>query len=167
MTIQIKNNMLNLAELQERLDNAVFEHVDTAQNWSKAQAKLQPLYKQAADYFKSVVERNEGAMPKENSYWTLFMHTVSRIVYFENLIKHNSSPALDEATQRRIADGYITAARILPNCKSEDNEEFFGEINKSLQQLTGGEMAIEKTANPLSACLQEFYRYLNSTAYVK
>ena len=167
MTIQVKNNMLDLRELQERLDNAVFEHIDTAQNWNKAQAKLHPLYSQATEYFKGVVERNEGVMPKENSYWMLFMHTISRLLYFENLVKHNSSSALDEDAQQRIADGYITAAKILPNCQAEDNDEFFGEINKSLQQLTGGKMAVEKTTNPLSVCFQEFYRYLSSPAYVK
>ena len=164
MVIQVKNNMLNLMELQERLDNAVFEHVDTAQNWNKAQAKLHPLYSQATDYFRDVVERNEGVMPKENSYWTLFMHTVSRLVYFENLIQHNSSPTLNEDARNRIADGYITAAKILPNCQSEDNDEFFGEINKSLQQLTDSKMTVEKADKPLSACFQEFYRYLNSPA---
>lgn len=164
MVIQVKNNMLNLMELQERLDNAVFEHVDTAQNWNKAQAKLHPLYSQATEYFRDVVERNEGVMPKENSYWTLFMHTVSRLVYFENLIQHNSSPTLNEDARNRIADGYITAAKILPNCQSEDNDEFFGEINKSLQQLTDSKMTVEKADKPLSACFQEFYRYLNSSA---
>ena len=164
MVIQVKNNMLNLMELQERLDNAVFEHVDTAQNWNKAQAKLHPLYSQATDYFRDVVERNEGVMPKENSYWMLFMHTVSRLVYFENLIQHNSSPTLNEDARNRIADGYITAAKILPNCQSEDNDEFFGEINKSLQQLTDSKMTVEKADKPLSACFQEFYRYLNSPA---
>ena len=167
MVIQVKNNMLNLMELQERLDNAVFEHVDTAQNWNKAQAKLHPLYSQATEYFRDVVERNEGVMPKENSYWMLFMHTVSRLVYFENLIQHNSSPTLNEDARNRIADGYITAAKILPNCQSEDNDEFFGEINKSLQQLTDSKMTVEKADKPLSACFQEFYRYLNSPAYGK
>ncbi|MGM9950988.1 MAG: hypothetical protein ACI33P_12720 [Lysinibacillus sp.] len=167
MTIQVKNNMLNLAELQERLDNAVFEHIDTAQNWHKAQAKLHPLYSQAAEYFKDVVERNGGGMPKENSYWMLFMHTVSRLVYFENLIKHSSSASLDENAKHRIADGYITAARILPNCHAEDNDEFFGEINKSLQQLTDGKMTVEKADNPLSVCFQVFYHHLSPQAYAK
>lgn len=167
MSIQVKNNMLDLTELQERLDNAVFDHIDTTQNWDKAQAKLHPLYSQVTEYFKGVVEQNEGLMPKENSYWMLFMHTVSRLMYFENLIQYNSISSMDEGTKHKIADGYITAANILPNFQSEDNDEFFGEIKKSLQQLTDGKMTVDKTDNSLSGCFQEFYRYLNSSAYAK
>lgn len=161
MSIRVKNNILNLAELQEKLDHTVFDHVDTTQNWGKAQEKLQPLYSEMTAYFKEAVNRNDGDMPKENSYWVLFMHTASRLVYFDNLVKHHISPAIDETSRRKIADGYVTAARILPHCQSEQNEEYFEEINKSLQQLTDGKMEVKKVQAPLSGCFQVFYEYIN------
>lgn len=161
MSIRVKNSVLDLQEVQEQLDHTVFDHIDTAQNWEKAQGNLQPLYSQTTAYFKEVVANNNGDMPKENSYWMLFMHTASRLVYFDNLTKHNISSPLDEASRHQIADGYVTAAKILPNCQSEYNEEFFDEINKSLQQLTEGKVAVEKVPTSLSGCLQAFYQYIN------
>lgn len=161
MSIQAKSNVLNLQELQEQLDHIVFDHIDTAQNWEKAQGKIQPLYSQITAYFKGIVEQNNGVMPKENSYWMLFMHNASRLVYFDNLIKHNMNSPLDEAARHLITDGYITAAKILPNCQSEYNEEFFNEINKSLEQLTDGKVTVEKTPTSLPVCLQAFYQYIN------
>ncbi|KGR83451.1 hypothetical protein ACTHQ8_01400 [Lysinibacillus odysseyi] len=161
MTSQAKTNVLNLEELQEQLNHVVFDHIDTALNWERAQSKLQPLYSQAVAYFKETVEQNDGAIPKENSHWMLFMHIASRLVYFENLIKQNMSASLDEASLDQITEGYVAAAKILPNCQSDYNEEYFNEINKSLQQLTEGKAAVEKVSAPLSECLQTFYRYIN------
>lgn len=161
MSTRVKSDVLDLEELQEQLNHTVFDHIDTAQNWEKAQDRLLPLYSQAVAYLKENVEQNNGAMPKENSHWMLFMHIASRLVYFETLIKHNMSNPSDEASRNQIAEGYVTAAKTLPNCQTEYNEEYFSEINKSLEQLTAGEAAVEKSDTPLSECLQTFYRYIN------
>ncbi len=161
MSTRVKSHVLDLEELQEQLNHTVFDHIDTAQNWEKAQDRLQPLYSQAVAYLKENVEENNGAMPKENSHWMLFMHIASRLVYFDTLIKHNMIAPADEASRNRMAEGYITAAKTLPNRQTEYNEEYFSEINKSLEQLTAGEVTVENTAAPLSECLQTFYRYIN------
>ena len=104
MNIQVKNNILNLAELQEKLNRVVFDYVDTTQKWEKAQENLQHLQLQLVEYFEQYISRNDGALPSGNPYWVLFLDLASRLVYFNNLVKQNVVPELDETTRNEVAN---------------------------------------------------------------
>ena len=162
MNIQVKNNILNLAELQEKLNRVVFDYVDTTQKWEKAQENLQQLQSQMVVYFEQYISRNEGALPSGNPYWVLFLDLASRLIYFNNLVKQNLMSDLDEATQNEIANAYEISAKIYPYKKSEESDEFLDEIEKSLQQITNSTRLVDKSSYPLSQCIESFHEYLNT-----
>ena len=163
MNIQVKNNILNLAELQEKLNRVVFDYVDTTQKWDKAQENLQQLQSQMVVYFEQYVSRNEGALPSGNPYWVLFLDLASRLIYFNNLVKQNLLSNIDEATQNEIANAYEISAKIYPYKQSEESDEFLDEVEKSLQQITDSTRLIDKSAHPLSQCMEYFHDYIKTT----
>ena len=162
MKIQVKNNILNLAELQEKLNRVVFDYVDTTQKWEKAQENLQDLQSQMVVYFEQYVSRNDGALPSGNPYWVLFLDLASRLVYFNSLVKQNLVSDLDEATRNEIANAYEMAANIFPYKQSEENDEFLEEIEKSLQQITSNTRLVDKSSYPLSQCIENFHDYIKT-----
>lgn len=162
MNIQVKNNILNLVELQEKLNRVVFDYVDTTQKWEKAQENLQHLQSQIVVYFEQYISRHEGALPSNNPYWVLFLDLASRLVYFNNLVKQNLMSDLDEATRNEIATAYEIAAKIFPYKQSEENDEFLEEIEKSLQQITDSTRLVDKSSYPLSQCMENFRDYIKT-----
>ena len=162
MKIQVKNNILNLAELQEKLNRVVFDYVDTTQKWEKAQENLQDLQSQMVVYFEQYISRNEGALPSGNPYWVLFLDLASRLVYFNSLVKQNLVSDLDEATRNEIANAYEMAANIFPYKQSEENDEFLEEIEKSLRQITNSTRLVDKSSYPLSQCIENFHDYIKT-----
>ena len=162
MNIQVKNNILNLAELQEKLNRVVFDYVDTTQKWEKAQENLQQLQSQMVVYFEQYISRNEGNLPSSNPYWVLFLDLASRLVYFNNLVKQDLMSHLDEATRNEIADAYEMAAKIYPYKQSEESDEYLEEIEKSFQLITDGARSIDKDSYPLSQCMEYFQAYIKT-----
>lgn len=162
MNIQVKNNILNLAELQEKLNRVVFDYVDTTQKWEKAQENLQHLQLQLVEYFEQYISRNDGALPSGNPYWVLFLDLASRLVYFNNLVKQNVVPELDETTRNEVANAYEMAAKIFPYKQSEEDDEFLGEVEKSLQQITNHTRSVDKSSYPLSQCMETFHNYIKT-----
>ncbi|MGM9945364.1 MAG: hypothetical protein ACI33M_10500 [Lysinibacillus sp.] len=162
MNIQVKNNILNLAELQEKLNRVVFDYVDTTQKWEKAQEHLQQLQSQMVVYFEQYISRNEGSLPSGNPYWVLFLDLASRLVYFNSLVKQNLMTDFDEAKRNEIANAYEMAAKIFPYKQSEENDEFLEEIEKSLRQITNSTRLIDKSSYPLSQCIESFHDYIKT-----
>ena len=162
MNIQVKNNILNLAELQEKLNRVVFDYVDTTQKWEKAQENLQQLQSQMVEYFEQYISRNDGALPSSNPYWVLFLDLASRLVYFNSLVKQNVVSELDETTRNEVANAYEMAAKIFPYKQSEENDEFLEEIEKSLQQMTDHTRSVDKSSYPLSQCMETFHNYIKT-----
>lgn len=162
MNIQVKNNILNLAELQEKLNRVVFDYVDTTQKWDTAQENLQQLQSQMVVYFEQYVSRNEGTLPSGNPYWVLFLDLASRLIYFNNLVKQNLLSNIDEAMQNEIANAYEISAKIYPYKQSEEGDEFLDEIEKSLQQITDGTRLVDKSSYPLSKCIENFHDYIKT-----
>ena len=162
MNIQVKNNILNLAELQEKLNRVVFDYVDTTQKWEKAQENLKQLQSQMVVYFKQYIERNEGALPSGNPYWVLFLDLASRLIYFNNLVKQNLMSDLDQVTKNEIANAYEISAKIYPYKQSEESDEFLEEVEKSLQQITDSARLVDKSSHPLSRCIESFHEYIKT-----
>lgn len=164
MNIEVKNNILNLVELQEKLSRVVFDYVDTTQNWEKAQEHLQHLQSQMVVYFEQYISRNDDSLPSGNPYWVLFLDLASRLVYFNSLVKQNVVSDLDEATRNEVANAYEVAAKIFPYKQSEESDEFLMEIEKSLQQITDSTRLVDKSSYSLSKCIENFYDYIKTLA---
>ena len=154
--------MLNLVELQEKLNRVVFDYVDTTQKWEKAHEDLQHLQSQIIEHFDQYVRHNDGALPKGNSYWVLFLDLASRLVYFNNLVKQNIDGDLNEITRNEVAAAYEMAAKILPYKKSEESDELLEEIEKSLQQVTNSNRSIDKSSYPVGQCMEHFQQYIKT-----
>lgn len=161
MEIQVTNNILNLAALHEKLENTVFDHIDTSQNWQIAINNLSLLNKQLVEYFESVLERTKGRLPKSNPYWALFLDNAAKITFFYYFAKQHIEPELDEATKATILEGYVTAARLLPNNLSEENEELVGEIQKYAKQLDPT-ITIPHEKNDMAGCIRAYHTYIQS-----
>ena len=118
--------LLNLAKLQYKLDQNVFENIDTAQNWQKASELLKELTVESQNFYIQYVENNNGQLPKANSYWTLFMELVSKITYFSTFVEQQQS-----ITPESLMKKFAGAALFLPNCEHESCEEYYEEIRTS------------------------------------
>ena len=81
MTISISNNVLNLADLQQQMDEAIFDYIDSKPNWDKAYILLDEMLEQTTKYFLTVVE-SKGNLPKSTTYWILFMELNAKLIYF-------------------------------------------------------------------------------------
>ena len=159
MNIEMKNELLNLPSLQLKMDNIVFDYIDSKPNWSKAYGLLDELLQKVANNFNSYIARNEGVMPKSSTYWTLYMDIASKLLYFTGLAHSNLIDEQDSDAKAHIVQFYQISASCLPNAALEINEELISEIKKSIQQINGQqEVEIEISATT-DACFEKFYSF--------
>lgn len=160
VNIQITNNMLNLATLQNKMDETLFDYVDTTPNWPKAYAILDDLLHQAVNYFNQYVEQRNGELPPSNSYWTLFMDLASRLIYFNGMTHAKLIDVQDEGAKNNIVNLYEISAKCMPNAKLEQNQQFLEEIVASYLELEpNGERAhiLDKAGSSEKDCIQSFF----------
>lgn len=131
--------LLNLANIQTKLDEIVFENIDTGHKWEHAQSMLQELLNQCDEFFAAYIQRNEGQLPKENSYWALFMDLVAKITYFIGYTEQQRG-----ADSSYLANKYENAAKFLPNCDHEGCVEFYEEIRNSYQSVANEQLLKQK-----------------------
>ncbi len=72
-----------LAQLQEKVDEIIFDYIDTSKNWGKAYKGLNNLFQQTVQFYEKYVDENN--IPEANVYWTLFLDVVGRLIYFKTL----------------------------------------------------------------------------------
>lgn len=161
MNIELKNDLLNLPKLQLQIDTIVFDYIDSKPNWSKAYEQLDALLHKVAHNFNGYITRNEGAMPKASTYWTIYMDVVSKLLYFTSLAQSHLITEQDQQAKAQIIERYKISASCLPNPTIEENEEFIDEVKKSLQQLTGQDVVLA-TSNKTELCFESFYSYTKS-----
>lgn len=159
MNIGITNEILNVGTVQRIMDQTVFDYVDTTENNEKAYEILDDLLHQVANYFNSQIEQSGGELPKRNTYWTLFMDVVSKLIYFNGLTHMQLIDKEDSDACQHILGMYQTSARCLPNARTSENIELLEEIQKSVQQLPQRAEGHEKleTSGTLEECLTSFY----------
>ena len=156
MEVNITNNVLNIATLQQKMETVVFDHIDSSQNWVIAYQKLSELFTQTVNYFNERVAQENGHLPKVNTYWSLFLNISSQLIYFTALAKQNAEQLTAE-TKQNIANAYIAAANILPNATTEEMEEYLEEVQKSYKALTGEPLEVgAKNSDDCMPALQSF-----------
>ena len=162
MTIEMKNDLLNLPSLQLKMDNIVFDNIDTKPNWSKAYELLDELLQKVAFNFNNYIAKNNGEIPPSTTYWTLYMDITSKLLYFTGLA-HSNLIAEDDADARaHIIELYHISAGCIPNALLENNEELISEIKKSIQQLNGQQKVELQVAENLENCMERFYTFTKS-----
>ncbi len=161
VNIPVTNNIINLAQLQEKLNETVFNYIDSSQQWDKAYKELENLVHQVVEYFNNWVNK-EGQLPKANTYWTLFIDIASQLLYFYGLAWQHVMPEQDKEVKDKIGNIYTVAANCMPDVKSEERQMFFEEIAKSYLQLNLAEEGpLELHPRTINNCIETFYKYSN------
>lgn len=160
--IQVSDNILNLAQLQDKMDDIVFNHLDTTQNWKRAYEGLDELLLQAISYFKVQVEEANGTLPKGTVYWNLFMDIVSKIIYFRTSAEKHLVDFNNPSEKEKVLYTLKVAANCLPNVQ-KGNKEFLQEIAQFYEEIElfeGKEGAFEQfylsKNNSIEDCLKNF-----------
>ena len=161
MNIELKNDLLNLPQLQLQVDTIVFDYIDSKPNWSKAYEQLDELLQKVARNYNGYITRNEGAMPKASTYWTLYMDVASKLLYFTSLAQSHLIDDQDQQAKAKIIERYKICASCLPNATIEENEEFIAEVKKSMEQFTGQDVELI-TSDKTDLCFENFYSYTKS-----
>ena len=160
MNIQVTNEMLNLATLQSKMDQTVFDYIDTTRNWQKAYSILDDLLHQMAINFNQHVAKNNGELPKSNTYWVLFMDAASKLIFFNGLTHAQLIDLQDEDAKNHVVELYKKSAPCLPNATLEQNTAFLEELKESLLELVPVEEheCVKLTVgSSMDECLAEFY----------
>lgn len=158
VNIPVTNNILNLAQLHEKMNETVFNYIDSSQHWDKAYKELENLVHQVVEYFNNWVDI-EGRLPKIGTYWTLFMDIVSQLLYFYGLAWQQLMADQDEVEKDKIVNIYTVAANCMPNVKSEEGQAFLEEITKSYEQLNSGNGTLSMSSKTVSNCITTFSEF--------
>ncbi len=164
MNFELKNGLLNLPSLQLKMDNIVFDHIDTKPNWSKAYEQLDEILQKMAVNFNISKEQKEGALPKASTYWVPFMDITAKLLYFTGLAHSHLIDAGDEETKAHIVNLYRLSTACLPNAQIEENEEFLTEVKKSIVAIAPQtEQPVEiTTSNSVDECIAKFETFANT-----
>lgn len=154
MDIELKNDLLNLPNLELKMDRIVFEHIDTLPNWSKAYEMLDELLQRMAISFNTAVDKKEGVLPRASTYWVLYMNIAAKLLYFTGLAHSHLIDKQDEDAKEQLVNLYYTSAACLPNAHLEDNEELLHEIKKSIEALAIKKQQLKfKTSKSIDDCI--------------
>jgi hypothetical protein len=161
MNLEIKNDLLNLPNLQLTMDRIVFDHIDTLPNWSKAYKLLDELLQRVAISFNTAVDKKAGELPKASTYWVLYMDIAAKLLYFTGLAHSHLIDEQDVEVKQHLINLYHTSAVCLPNAQVEENEELLNEIKKSIKVLAEqNEQHTEiQTSNSIDECILKFEKF--------
>ena len=148
--------LLNLAKIQNQLDEIVFENIDTGRNWERAQMLLRKLLEDSEQFFSNILERTNGKLPKANSYWALFMDLVAKLTYFTAYAEQQlgEEPSI-------LASKYAAAVSFLPNCEHEGCVEFFEEVCESYKAVANEDLP--KKSYSISEAIENYFNFLKAS----
>ncbi|MEK4255223.1 hypothetical protein [Ureibacillus sp. FSL K6-2830] len=162
--IQIRNDILNLVQLQEELDGILFDYIDTSKKWDLAFEELKQLLDELVTYFKNYVRRKDGRLPESDMYWSLFIDIVSKIIYFNTIVYMNLVKEMTEEQKEQIKKSFHDAANCLPDVQGR-NLEFLQEMSETFNQLFHEEDEFERyyldKNNGLKDCIRFFNEFCN------
>lgn len=124
-----------MAQLQEKVDEIIFDYIDTSKNWGKAYKGLNNLFQQTVRFYVEYVDKQNGSIPEGNVYWTLFAEIVARMVYFKSLAEKHLTDLQTDENVENIIEGYTVAAYCLPNVKATNVHELLNEISESYEEI--------------------------------
>jgi len=149
---------LNISAMESHLNQVVFDCIDTSENWARAEKELSEMERELEQFFVKTIDQNEGELPKQNSYWYLYMDIVAKVLYFRSLANSSLNPN-DEKVTAKAKAAMLTVVRILPNNHIEENEDFLKEVIQTISRLYNE--AVEITPIPLKESLVNYKEYLD------
>ncbi|KGR86391.1 hypothetical protein CD30_19010 [Ureibacillus massiliensis 4400831 = CIP 108448 = CCUG 49529] len=165
--LSITGKDLNLLKFKEDMDEIVFNYIDTTQKWEKAYSQLDELLNGAVDYFNSHI--TGVGMPKQNTYWVLFMDITSKLIYFHTLAYQQLKMIQNEDVTKEVLQLYLVAANCIPDVQKLANAEFLMEVAHSYEELKlyndkqgEFEKVLLKQNNSADKCIQAFYEFTKS-----
>lgn len=158
MTLTISNNVLNLADLQQKMDETIFDYIDSKPNWDKAYIILDEMLEQTTKYFLTVVG-SKGALPKPTTYWVLFMELSAKLIYFTTLALKNRTQKSNGITDELIANRFEIASKCLTNIHTDENELFLQEIKVSFHEVSSREDYDGLNYRNVESCIEQFYEF--------
>ena len=150
--------MLNLAELQQQMDEAIFDYIDSKPNWDKAYILLDEMLEHTTKYFLTVVDSN-GGLPKSTTYWVLFMELNAKLIYFTTLALKNRTQKSNGITDELLANRFEIASKCLTNIDTEENEQFLQEIKASFNEVSSREDYEGLKERNVQSCIEQFYEF--------
>lgn len=158
-----KGKNLNLLQLQNEMNEIVFNYIDTTQKWEKAYTHLDDLLNVAIEHFQSHIKKELKHKLTSDTYSVLFLNIVARTIYFltiayKEMKKNNSELYKDNALSL-----LLHSVKCLPNTKNEENKQFLNEIKELAEQLGGNVEEVEKIAEKNNQdpthCFQSFDKF--------
>ncbi|OCS88476.1 hypothetical protein [Caryophanon tenue] len=125
MEMKTKNNRVDLMSVREFVDEIVFNHIDTSNNYEQAYKALAPKLDEGLAYLKKYMQENNGELPKSNTYWTLYATLISKISYFTAF----SMWKLQKGTVDEINTLFLASVYVLPNKATAVNEEILEDVS--------------------------------------
>lgn len=162
MEIQVIRDHLDIVKLQKKMDDIVFDYLDTSNNYPKAMRELNPLYTQATVFYKEYLDNRAGELPSANTYWHLFIDCCAKLCYFLAASTYYSSNELQK-TPEKVERLLTVAAYSLPNIEQEENEQLLSSIFALYREVVGDEekiaslrTAVLEQKGAVKQCLQQF-----------
>ena len=157
MTLTISNNVLNLADLQQKMDETIFDYIDSKPNWDKAYIILDEMLEQTTKYFLNIV--NSKGLPTPTTYWVIFMELNAKLIYFTTLALKNRTQKSNGITDELIANRFEIASKCLTNIHTDENELFLQEIKASFQEVSLREDYAGLNDRKAESCIEQFYEF--------
>ena len=150
--------MLNLADLQQQMDETIFDYIDSKPNWDKAYILLDEMLEQTTKYFLRVVE-TKGELPKANTYWVLFTEINAKLIYFTTLALKHRTQRSKGITDELLANRFEIASKCLTNIHTEENEQFLQEIKASFNEVSDRPDYEGLNERCVESCIEQFYEF--------
>ena len=158
MSLVFSNNVLNLADLQQKMEEIVFDYIDSKPNWEKAYMLLDEMLEQTTRYFVDQVQ-DKGELPQPSVYWTLFTELNAKLIYFTTLALKNREKKSSGITNEVLANRFETAAECLVNIHTEENEEFVKEIQATFEEVSDRTDFKGGQDRDTVQCIKAFYEF--------
>lgn len=167
MEIQVIRDHLDIVKLQEKMNNIVFDYLDTSNNYPKAMRELNPLYTQVTTFYKNYVDERAGEIPSANTYWHLFIDCCAKLCYFLAASTYYSSNALQK-TPEKVEQLLTIAAFSLPSIEQEENEQLllaiftlYSEVVEDEEKTTSLRNVVLEQKGAVKQCLQQFKLFVD------
>ncbi len=161
------NKALNLLQLKETMDEIVFDYIDSTQKWEKAYEEIDELLNNTVNFYNNHVIK-EGGVPKQNTYWVLFMDIASKLIYFHTMAYYQLKKQQNLDVSKEVLQLYKIAANCIPDVRKLANAEFLIEVAQRYEEieLYNGkqgefERIILEQNNRANDCINAFRKFTN------
>lgn len=134
MNLIYTKGFLNLATLNQKADEVIFDYIDSKPNWEKAFKYLDVLLEECTNFFLATVKKN-NELPKGNTYWNLFLEINAKLIYFSTLALQHYNQKSIGITEDVLRKRYETSALCLTNVQTEEASNFLEEIKSSYESV--------------------------------